>query len=116
MRLLDLRKGLYVWKSSRAAKGFWETVGQSTLGVATLNPQASLGGDQVLYATGAAIVIGCIVAKIQNHSIPHQVLRALRLTNRTNEVDIWGFMLNSPNLDSWVTVRHSNGKIYQGWV
>ena len=25
--------------------------------------------------------------------------------------------LNSPDIDSWVTVRHhDNGKVYQGWV
>jgi hypothetical protein len=44
-------------------------------------------------------------------------LRWLRLTCRTNEVDIWQLTLNSPDLDSWVTVRHhDNGKVYQGWV
>jgi hypothetical protein len=46
-------------------------------------------------------------------------LRSIRLhlTSRINEVDIWGFTLNSPNIDTWVTARHhDNGKVYQGWV
>jgi hypothetical protein len=38
------------------------------------------------------------------------------MTKRTAEVDMWGFTFNSPNLDSWVTVRHPSGKVYQGWV
>jgi hypothetical protein len=30
---------------------------------------------------------------------------------------MWELTLNSPDMDSWVTVRHhDNGKVYQGWV
>jgi hypothetical protein len=29
---------------------------------------------------------------------------------------MWGFTFNAPELDSWVTVRHTNGKVYQGSV
>lgn len=111
-------EGLYLWQSSASAgKNAWEAIVGSSLTLATLSPEKGLGTEQIAFATGVAIVVGCFVAKIQSHSIPHQILRALDLTKRTNEVDIWELTLNSPDIDSWVTVRHhDNGKVYQGWV
>jgi hypothetical protein len=113
-----LIEGLYLWTSSTAGgKGFWQIIGESSLGLATLNPQQGLGTGQIAVAAGVAIVIGCLVAKLQTHSIPHRLLRALGLTKRTSEIDTWEFMHNSPNIDKWMTVRHhANGKVYQGWV
>lgn len=114
--LAGFLEGVYLWKCSSGI-GFWDTVTKSSLGLATLNPETGLGSGQITFATAIAIVVGCFVAKIQTHSIPHRILQTLRLTERTNEVDIWEFTLNSPNIDSWVTVRHhDNGKVYQGWV
>jgi hypothetical protein len=111
-------EGLYVWQfAPPAGKGFLDIVGESSLGLATLNPDKGLGTGQIAFATIVAMVIGCVVANVQTHSIPHRFLRAINLTKRTNEVDIWELTLNSPNIDSWVTVRHHvNGKVYQGWV
>jgi hypothetical protein len=111
-------EGLYLWYClGPAAKGFWQTVGEGSLTLATLNPDKGLSSGQIGAATGVAVIVGCCVANLQSHSIPHRILRKLRLTNRTNEVDIWELTLNSPDIDSWVTVRHhSNGKVYQGWV
>jgi hypothetical protein len=116
--IAGLLEGLYLWKClPPAGKSFWETILASSLGLATLNPEAGLGTGQIAFATGVAVVVGCSVAKLQTHSIPHRLLRKLGLTKRTNEVDIWELTLNSPNIDSWVTVRHhDNGKVYQGWV
>ena len=112
-------EGLYLWHSlpRSAATGFWQIVGETSLGLATLNPEKGLGTGQIAAATLVSVVVGCAVAKLQMHSIPHRLLRWLRLTKRTNEVDIWELTLNSPNIDNWVTVRHhDNGKVYQGWV
>jgi hypothetical protein len=100
-----------------SGKSFGQVVGESTLALATLNPDKGLGAEQIALATLVALIVGCSVAKLQMHSIPHQFLRWLRLTKRTNEVDIWELVLNSPNIDYWVTVRHhDNGKVYQGWI
>jgi hypothetical protein len=116
-------EGLYAWrhvlptKAPAIAKSLWQTVSESSLGLMTLNPEAGLGTAQILFATGVALIVGCAVANLQRHSQPHRLLGWLGLTSRINEVDIWGFTLNSPNIDSWVTVRHhENGKVYQGWV
>lgn len=116
--ITGLIEGLYLWTSSiTAGKGFWQTIAESSLGLATLNPQQGLGTGQIAAAAGVAVVVGCLVAKLQTHSIPHRLLRALALTKRTSEVDTWEFMHNSPNIDKWVTVRHhASDKVYQGWV
>jgi hypothetical protein len=115
-------EGICLWyglprTATPAANSFWQLIGENTLGLATLNPEKGLSTGQIVFATGVAVIVGCAVAKLQMHSIPHQFLRWLRLTKRTNEVDIWELTLNSPNIDNWVTVRHhDNGKVYQGWV
>jgi Family of unknown function (DUF6338) len=111
-------EGLYIWIFvPPVGKGFVEIVGGTSLGLAILNPESGLGAGQIAFATGVAVVVGGCVAKLQAHSIPHRILRSLHLTKRTNEVDIWELTLNSPDMDSWVTVRHhDNGKVYQGWV
>jgi Family of unknown function (DUF6338) len=116
--LAGFLEGVYAWKvAPTPGASFWQTVGEKVLSFVTLNPQAPLGVIQIVYATGAAIFLGSAVANLQKHSLPHLVLRKCRLTRRTNEIDIWEYTLNAPNLRQWVTVRHhSNGKIYQGWV
>jgi hypothetical protein len=110
-----LLEGICVWKGSSGAS-FWATIAASSLGLATLNSEAGLGSGQIAFATAIAIVVGCFVANVQTHSIPHRILRKLQLTKRSNEVDMWELTLNSPDIDSWVIVRHDNGKVYQGWV
>lgn len=114
--LAGFLEGVYYWKYTPGV-GFWDTVSKSSLGLATLNPDSGLSSGQIAFATIIAIIVGCVVAKIQTRSIPHRILRLLGFTQRTNEVDIWELTLNSPNIDRWVTVRHhDNGKVYQGWV
>jgi Family of unknown function (DUF6338) len=111
-------EGIDLWRTAQpAGKRFWQVVLDSGLGLATLNPEKGLSTGQIGFATIVALVVGCAVAKLQMHSIPHQFLRWVHLTKRTNEVDIWELTLNSPNIDNWITVRHhDNGKVYQGWV
>lgn len=97
--------------------GFWSKAFNSSLGLAILNPQKGLGAEQIAFAAFIGVVLGLVVAYVQTHSIVHKVIYRLRLTLRTNEVDIWQFTLTSPDIDSWVTVRHhENGKTYQGWI
>ena len=89
---------------------------ESALLFATLNPQSSLPADHVVYACLASVIMGLSLAKMQTHSVLHSSLRHLRLTKRIGEADMWGFTLNSPNIENWATVRHPNGRVYQGWI
>jgi hypothetical protein len=97
--------------------GFWARTFNRSLSLAILNPQNGLGAEQIAFATFIGIVLGFFVAYAQTHSLIHNIVYKLRLTLRTNEVDIWQFTLTSADIDSWVTVRHhENGKTYQGWI
>jgi hypothetical protein len=116
--IAGLFEGVYLWWwFPREGKGFWQTIGENTFGLATLTPQLGLGAGQISLAAFVAAAVGCLVALLQTHSILHRILRTLNLTKRTSEVDIWELTLNSPNIDTWATVRHhANGKVYQGWI
>lgn len=95
---------------------FWEYVGDATTALAVLKPDSGVSPLNVFWGAVTAIVIGSAVAILQSRSFPHRVLRTLKITGRPNEVDIWGFTFNSPSIDTWITVRHPNGKTYQGWL
>ena len=91
--ITGLLEGISLWHSLVPAvpptgKTFWQVVGDSSLGLATLNPDAGLSAGQIMFATGVAIVLGGVVANLQKYSIPHRLLGWLNLTNRINDVDI----------------------------
>jgi hypothetical protein len=110
-------EGLYVWWTAVPDhRAFFQLIGENTLGLATLKPDMGLSAVQIYFSTIVAVALGCVIAVLQTHSIPHRILRALYVTKRVSEADVWGFTFNSPDIDSWVTVRHPNGKVYQGWV
>src|SRR5579859_6454204 len=113
--------GLYTCAShlcmpNTEARSFLDYISSNSLSFVTLNPQNSLPADHIAYAAMMGIVLGLMIATLQTHSVVHRVLLWLKLTKRTGEFDMWGFTLNSPNIQNWATVRHTNGKVYQGWV
>ena len=64
--IVGFLEGLYIWKClPPVGKSFWETVGESSLGLAILNPQTGLGAGQIAFATGIAVLVGGFVAKLQ---------------------------------------------------
>lgn len=90
---------------------------QNSLVLATADASTDLSKVHVLLATISSVIVGIVVSVFQTHSLSHQVLQFFHLTKRTSETDMWNFTLNSPDIDSWVTVRHhENGKVYQGWI
>lgn len=116
--IVGLLEGFYYWKfTSNSQQGFWVTILESSLGVATLSASRGIDTGQIAFATIVSVIVGLIIANLQLHSQPHRLLQFLRITKRTNEVDIWELTLNSPDIDSWVTVRDKETeKIYQGWI
>jgi len=100
------------WRTANA----WKTIALHAFSLATLSPDG-LAAQQVAEAIIIALLLGCILAVAQTHSLPHRILRSLRLTKRIGEVDIWGLALSSPDLENWITVRdHETEKVYQGWI
>ena len=115
--IAGLLEGVRDWWTAAPAVGFYATVTNKSLALVVLNANAGLDGGQVAFATLIAMLIGVLTAYMSTHSFLHRALRWASLTKRSSEVDIWELTLNSPDIDSWVTVRHhENGKVYQGWV
>jgi len=106
------------WLTTTAAwAAAWSKITAPAFNLATLNPENGLDARQIVLTAGVAVGLGCVLSIFQTHSIPHRVLRKLRVTKRIGEVDIWALALNSPDLENWITVRiHDTGKVYQGWV
>lgn len=115
--LAGLVEGVYVSFAEVApASSILKTIVGRALELATLKPDAGLEAGHIALATLLALIVGLVVSYVQTRSMPHRALQRLGVTKRTGEVDMWGFTFNSPSLDSWVTVRHPDGKVYQGWV
>jgi hypothetical protein len=108
---------IYIWTWRHpAGKSFHYLLAESLLGLESPSPTNVIDNIQIVFATIASVCVGISVSLTQTYSVMHTILRQLNVAKRINENDIWGFTFNSPELDSWVTVRHPNGKIYQGWV
>jgi len=95
---------------------FLSMVLSRVVGLGTLNAKGGLGSGQIAFATSVAAILGLMLSWLRTHSLPHRVLHSLKMTKRTSEVDMWSFVFNSNDIDSWVNVRHENGRVYQGWV
>ncbi len=116
--IVGVLEGFYRWEFTPNIKpDFWEIILESSLGIATLSASSGIDAGHIVFATMVAVIVGLIIANLHSHSLPHSLLRNFQLTKRTNEVDIWEWTLNSPDIDSWVTIRNQEtGKIYQGWI
>jgi hypothetical protein len=103
---------------------YWKRPGQidfvellnNNLGMADLSTEGGLEKFRVYFAAVAAVIIACTVAIVQTNSVSHRILRKMGLTSRASELDMWGFAFNRSDLDAWITVRHNNGNVYQGWI
>lgn len=116
--VVGLINGLSHWIFYRNEKtDFWHTVIENSLKLASLDPSNGLDAGQAAFAIIVAFIVGMTVSAFETRNIPHRFLQKTGITKRINEVDIWGFTFNSPDIESWVVVRHhANGKVYQGWV
>lgn len=109
-------EGSCIWLKDGTQGTLWKIVSDTIQGLSTLNPQAPINLFQIIIAVLSAIVVATLVSLAGTYGYVHKVLFHLGLTRRQSAVDIWGYTLNSRIKDNWVIVRHSNGKIYQGWI
>lgn len=73
---------------------------------------------EVLYVCGIAIVNGFLLSALINRNLLNRLARALRVTKKFGDLDVWGYVCNSP-IDSlkWVRLRdHRHDLCYEGWV
>jgi hypothetical protein len=89
--------------------------------MALLNPSAieksGIDPTPIAVASAIGVLLGLIIALNINYSVLMKLCRALRITKRFSDPDVWSFLLNGEDTDNWVTIRHKDrGHIYQGYV
>jgi hypothetical protein len=89
--------------------------------LALLNPSSveKSGIDPLPIAAASVVgmIQGILTTLNVNSGLLLRLCRALGITRRFSDPDVWSFLLNSYDIDNWVTIRHKDrGHIYQGYV
>jgi hypothetical protein len=83
---------------------------------ALVNEKTRISGREIVFAVMMGMPLAGAVSAMLNYRLIHRVGRKLRISKRLGDLDVWGFVFNSPGL-SWVVVRDlGHGLTYQGWV
>ncbi|MGN2613014.1 DUF6338 family protein [Aliivibrio fischeri] len=71
---------------------------------------------EVFHVCLVAVLLGCVVIYIHTHKLHFRLMRKLGITKKFGELDVWGYVMNSPDV-TWITVRDiENNLMYDGWV
>jgi hypothetical protein len=68
------------------------------------NPSKQLARREIALTGVIAIVLGGMSSAVVNHRLVHRAARKVGISRASGELDVWGFMFNSPQVQ-WVTVR-----------
>jgi len=72
---------------------------------------------EIVCACGVAIVVGLLFTTSSTYKLHMRLLRAIGVTRKFDELDVWGFAFNLRRGTEWATVRdHRNDLMYDGWV
>jgi hypothetical protein len=83
---------------------------------ALVNEKTRISGREIVLAVTIGLPLAGAISAVLNHRLIHRVGRKLRISRRFGDLDVWGFVFNSPGL-GWVVVRDLvHGLTYQGWV
>ena len=90
-------------------------------GFALLNPatveKSGIKTAPIAAASMVGIVLGILITYNVNRGLLIRLCRAVGITTRFGDPDVWSWLLNSGDTDNWVTVRHKEREhIYQGYV
>ncbi len=78
--------------------------------------QAPVVFREVAWAVLIAGCLGLAVTFASSHKLHFRIVRRMGITKKFGELDVWGFVFNSPQVE-WVTVRdYSRNLAYDGWV
>jgi hypothetical protein len=114
--VLGLASYFLYWALLRVAAAGGASVPEFVLLRALTSAQTPLAFREVAWATLAGGILGLAVTFISSQKLHFRIARHLRITKKFGELDVWGFVFNSPQIE-WATVRdHSRNLAYDGWV
>jgi hypothetical protein len=71
---------------------------------------------EVLFVCFTSVILGVFLTIESTYKYGHKVCQKLRISKKFGELDLWGYALNSPEVE-WVTVRDlREDLIYDGWL
>lgn len=83
---------------------------------ALLNEKLRIASGEIVLAGGIAIVLGLVVSAGINNQVLHRVTRRMRITRKRGSLDLWSYVLGSPQVN-WIIARDlQHGFTYFGWV
>lgn len=72
---------------------------------------------EIFIASSVAVVLGILSTINLNRSYGIRMARALRISNRFSDADVWSYTFNSASIDAWATIRdNERGLVYDGYV
>lgn len=76
----------------------------------------SISYKEIVYVCILSMFVGIFSTVIHTYKIHFRLAHKLKITRKFGELDVWGYLMNSPDIE-WVTVRDtSNNLMYDGWV
>lgn len=71
---------------------------------------------EIFSAAGAAIPLGFLITCVAEHKVVYRIAHRIGVTRKFGDLDVWGFLFNSPDIQ-WIVVRDiQNDLAFEGWV
>lgn len=71
---------------------------------------------EVAVATAVAVGIALVLTAVSTYKLHFRIAHKLRLTKKFGDLDVWGFVFNSPQVQ-WATIRdHGRNLVYDGAI
>lgn len=81
-----------------------------------IDKKADINIKEVVIATLIAIILALLISALINHRLLHKFAKKLKISKRFGQLDVWSYVLDSPDID-WVIIRDlENDLMYQGWI
>ena len=76
----------------------------------------TLDFKEIISVSGLSIITGVVATYMINHKVLHRIAQATRITKKYGDIDVWSYIMNSPD-SVWVVVRDIEiDLMYEGWI
>lgn len=83
---------------------------------ALLNEKRRIASGEIVLAGGISIVLGLLISAAINNQFLHRATRRLRITRKRGSLDLWSYVMGSPQVN-WIIARDlQHGFTYFGWL
>ncbi len=83
---------------------------------ALVNTEQAISFKEILLVCVISVLLAIIFIWIDTHKLQFKILRKLGITNKSGELDVWSYLMNSDEI-YWIIVRDlENDLVYDGKV